>query len=263
MIDQAQTDRFKEILALSKNTLVIFPETKNLDLFLASYGLFLFLSSKMGVRLLSPKFKHKIPTEIANLVDMQKIEKELGKENLLISFPYKEDQVENVSYYIGEQDKRFYLTIKPKKGFQPLQSSSVEFSYAGTEVDLLILCGVENLENLSQLYFAYENLYKGTDNHLVTINDFIPDFGSLNLDISATSSYCEAVFSLLKNLYEDSEDLFTKSNIPTILLYGIENKTKALQSSKVSANTFLAVAELMSLGAERLFKLQNNKASNG
>ncbi len=254
MIDQAQTDKFKEILELCKNTLVIFPETKDLDLFLASYSLYSFLV-KSDARLLSPKFKLKVPSEIVDFVENKNVETELGKENLLISFPYQEDQVDNVSYYIGEQDKRFYLTIKPKKGVAPLNSNNLEFSYAGSQADLLILLGVEDLESLEQLYFAYESLYKGTNNHLVTINNFIPDFGNLNLDVSPTSSYCEALFYLLKDLDQKDGDFLAKSNIPTLLLYGIESKSRGLQSAEADAETFLAVAELLQLGAIRLFKL--------
>ena len=261
MIDQAQTNKFKDILETSKNALIIFPEEENLDLFLATYCLYSFLSLKQEARLLTPKFKQKIPTELNDFIDLKLIEHELGKENLLVSFPYQEDQVDKVSYYIGEQDKRFYLTIKPKKGVAPLDSSALEFSYAGAQADLLILCGVEDLEKLNQLYFAYENLYKGIDNHLVTINNFIPDFGKLNLDISPSNSYCEAVFYLLKDMDQNNEDLLAKSNLPTLLLYGIEDKNLGLQAQNTSSNTFLAVAELLQLGAMRLFKLKPEKTS--
>lgn len=254
MIDQAQTDKFKEILGLCKNTLVIFPETKNLDLFLASYAFYIFLAES-GVRLLSPKFKLKIPSELADFIEDKNVETELGKENLLISFPYQEEQVDNVSYYIGEQDKRFYLTIKPKKGVAPLDSSNLEFSYAGSQADLIVLFGVEDLESLEQLYFAYEALYKGTNNHLVTIDNFIPDFGNLNLDISPTNSYCEALFYLLKDLEKKDSDVLAKTNIPTLLLYGIESKNMGLQSKDTDADTFLAVSQLLQLGAMRLFSL--------
>ncbi len=254
MIDQAQTDKFKNILELSQNILVIFPESKDLDLFLASYCFYAFLNTKKGVRLLTPKLIQPIPRNLTNLIAIKQIETELGKENLIVSFPYQENQVDKVSYYIGENDKRFYLTIKPKKGSTPLTSSQVEFSYAGTQADLLILCGVEELESLQQLYFAYENLYKGTDNHLVSINDFIPDFGKLNLDISPSSSYCEALFYLLQDLDSESEEILSQNYLSTLLLYGIEFKTKGLQSPETSISTFLAVASLLKLGAQRLFQ---------
>lgn len=261
MIDQAQTDKFKDILALSKNSLVIFPnvnDLSDLDLFLASYCFFAFLSDRSEARLLTPKFKLKLPAEISTLLDLSKVEKQLGKENLLISFPYQEEQVDKVSYYIGEQDQRFYLTIKPRSGVAPLDSKQVEFSYAGTQADCLVLLGVEDLENLEQLYFAYENLYKASNNHLVTINNFIPDFGTLNLDISPANSYCEAVFYLLKELSGDS-DFLAKSNLPTLLLYGIEHKSNGLQSLTMTAQTFMAIAELLNLGASRLFHLSDTQ----
>lgn len=261
MIDQSQTDNFKNILELSQNILVIFPETRDLDLFLATYCFYSFLSFKKDVRLLSPKFAQKIPKEIGKLIELSNIENELGKENLLISFPYQEEQVDKVSYYIGENDKRFHLTIKPKKNATPLDSSKVEFSYAGARADLLILCGVEDLESLQQLYFAYETLYKGDNNYVVTINDFIPDFGKLNLDTSPSSSYCEALFYLFQDLDSENEDLLAKSNLPSILLYGIEDKTRGLQAEEVNINTFLAVASLLKLGASRLFKLKTKKSA--
>lgn len=255
MIDQEQTDKFKEILRLSKNILVVFPETKSLDLFLASYCLFSFLAKASEVRFLTPKFKQKLPKEIVDLIKQEKIETEMGKENLLISFPYLEEQVDKVSYFIGEQDKRFYLTIKPKSGTAPLDGAKVEFSYAGTQADLLVLCGVEDLESLDQLFFAYENLYKDSNNHLVTLNSFIPDFGNLNLDISPSTSYCEAVFYLLKDLDDEGQDLLAKSDLATLLLYGIEAQTSGLQAPSTKPSTFLAVAELLELGGARLFRL--------
>jgi len=255
MIDQAQTDKFKDILELSQNILIVFPDGADLDLFLATYCFYSFLLPQKSVRILSPKCIQKLPKALEKLIKTDELEHELGKENLLISFPYQEEQVDKVSYYIGEKDKRFYLTIKPKKNVAPLDSSKVEFAYAGAQADLLILCGVENLESLEQLYFAYETLYKGDNNYVVTINDFIPDFGKLNLDISPSSSYCEAMLYLLQDLDSKNEDVLAKSNLPSLLLYGIEAKTRGLQSANTDINTFLAVASLLKLGATRLFKL--------
>lgn len=257
MIDQAQTDKFQNILELSQNITVIFPETTDTDLFLAAYCFYHFFSSKKAIRILNPKFAQKLPKELIKLVEVKAIENELGKENLLISFPYQEEQVDKVAYYIGEKDKRFYLTIKPKKNTNPLDSSKVEFSYAGVQTDLLILFGVENLEDLKQLYFAYETLYKGDNNYVVTINDFIPDFGKLNLDISPSSSYCEALFYLFQDLDQAHEDVLIKSNLSTLLLYGIEAKTRGLSSNSANISTFLAVASLLKLGAMRLFNKAN------
>lgn len=261
MIDQAQTDKLREILESSQQALVILPATKDIDLFLASYCLFVFLSARVKIRLLSPKKFAKLPATITDLVNQDQLETEIGKENLLISFPYREEQVDKVSYYIGENDQRFYLTVKPKQGVAPLDSKQVEFAYAGAQADLLFLCGVDSLEDLEQLYFAYESLYQGSNSHLVTLNNFIPDFGTLALDMSEASSYCEAVYLVLRQLTEAAEEVWLDEDLAGLLLYGIESKTKGLQVQGIKAETFLAVGELMKAGAKRLFRADKNEAA--
>lgn len=263
MIDQEQTDKLKNILNSSQDILLIMPNFGDLDLFLAAYCFYSFFTSQKRMRLLSPSAKLKIPASLKKMIDQTILETALGKENLLISFPYREEQVDKVSYYIGEEQERFYLTIKPKKGFPPLDSQQVEFIYAGAQAELVFLWGVENLESLQQLYLAYESLYQGKNNFVVTINhDFIPDFGQLKLDVVGTSSYCEAVFNLLFKLNEKSENFLAQSTLPTLLLYGIESKTKALQGQSTSAETFMVVANLLKLGAKRYFKLASSKSTN-
>lgn len=255
MIDQEQTDKLSESLTLSKSTLVIFPATLDLDLFLASYCLYVFSKNLASVtalvtetRLLCPKFSLKLPPELTTFIKSEQIETEMGKENLVISFPYQEKQVDNVSYYIGEHDQRFYLTIKPKHGVAPLDSEAVEFTYAGSQADLLVLCGVTDLEDLEQLYFAYENLYKGADNLVINFNDN---------DLAPANSYCQAFFHLFRDLVKntDAPESIDWADIPTLLLYGIELKNDGLQSPQTQAETFLAVGELLQLGARRLFQV--------
>jgi len=124
--------------------------------------------------------------------------------------------------------------------------------------------GVNDLENLDNLYYGYEDLYSAINNQVVTINNFLPDFGSLNLDISGRTSYSEAVFYLLKALAErlelDFVDLLAKTEIPTILLFGMEYKTRALASKQATAETFLAVGELLQMGARRVFVVEEKKS---
>lgn len=254
MIDQAQTDRLLDFVGTDKKILVIFPKQANVDLFLASYCLFIFMNEVGQARLLSPQFKAKPLQSLASLVQQEKVELELGKDNLLISFPYQEEQVDKVSYHIGEADQRFYLTIKPKIGSKPLDSKQVEFVYAGTAADLILTCGVDDLEELEQLYVGYENLYQQQNTRVVTLHDFIPDFGTLNLDISGYSSYSEAVFVLLQQLDSSLDlDLLAKSELPTLLLYGIDEATQGLSAPELQAHTFAHVAALLNLGASRLF----------
>jgi len=270
MIDQTQISKLLEFLSLSRRVSLILPNSNNPDLILSvlAYHLFLKDLSQLNnnkhklesVEIFTPKkislFK-KWPKLASFLLEQELLNEfklELGKNNLIVSFPYEEEKVDKVSYHIGEESQRFYLTIKPKKGNLPLDSKKVEFNYAGAEVDLLLLFGVENLEELDQLYFGYEDLYK--NNVLVTFNNFLPDFGTLNLDLSGSSAYGEAIFYCLKNLAGlfdvELSDLPNISQISTLLLSAISLKTANFAAMQMKIESFLAVAELLKLGARRL-----------
>ena len=270
MIDKNQVTRLVEFLSASKRLFFIFASTQQLDLLLAIIASYLFFKdltllndSKIKleeVAIFSPArsnsaFRNwpKIESYLQKHQLLNLSKHELGRENLLISFPYQQDQVDRVSYQISDDNKYFYLTIKPKKGSSPLDSQQVKFNYVGASADLLILVGVNDLTDLKELYGSHEELYQNTP--IITINNFIPDFGNLNLDISGGSSYGEAVFYLLKNLINVLEfewsDLAHLNQICTLLLTSIALKSKQFTSSNMTADSFLAVAELLQLGADR------------
>ena len=271
MIDQNQINKLAEFFTLNKEALLVFPKTQDQDLLLATLAYYLFLKNLFtqeveglklkSVSLLSPSEIKNPFSRIPSLKDFLKegallseLKNELGKENLVVSFPYNEERVDKVSYHIGEDSQRFYLTIKPRKGVEPLDSKKVEFSYVGSDADLLFLFGVGDLEDLAQLYYGYEDFYQNTA--AVTFNNFIPDFGTLNLDISGSTSYCESLFYLLKNLLNIWQmDLFALEDadqIATLLLAGINLKTDNFTSLQMKAETFSAIAELLHLGGRRL-----------
>jgi hypothetical protein len=270
MIDQSQIKSLNEIIKLSKSSLLVFPETKNLDLIAAAYSFYYFLEGilaeeqKGQLRLLCPNLNRNSLGELKNLLTITDLQNEMGKENLLISFPYDEMKVDQVDSYLGDEGQRLFIRVKSKKGASPVSEKDVQFSYSGANADLLILLGVNDLENLDNLYYGYEDLYSAINNQVVTINNFLPDFGSLNLDISGRTSYSEAVFYLLKGLAEQLEldfvDLLAKTEIPTILLFGMEYKTRALASKQATAETFLAVGELLQMGARRVFVVEEKQS---
>ncbi len=141
--------------------------------------------------------------------------------------------------------KKFYLTIKPKKGFSPLSDKNVEFSYTGAEADLVIVIGVNELDSLGEFYFGYENLYNQAA--IVSINKYETEFGNIKFDASQLSCYSEFVFQLISSL-----DLFVSSESATNLLRGISEETNNFSSFSTTANTFEVVAKLMRAGARRI-----------
>ncbi len=271
MIDQNQVKRFLEFLSVSKKIALIFADTQQQELLLAILAIYSFLNELSSLKDAKVNFVNLdlfSPTKIEKSFKSQsKLKKylkqnqllainqqDLGKDNLLISFPYQPAQVDKVSYHIGDDNQRFYLTIKPKAGSAPLNPQQVNFSYTGSSADLLLLIGVNELEDLQDLYSNHQQFYQNTP--IITINSFLPDFGTLNLDISGTSGYGEAIFYLIKSLTNLLEinlaDLPKIKQIATLLFASIEQKTNKFTSSTMTADSFLAVAELLKLGAERL-----------
>jgi nicotinic acid mononucleotide adenylyltransferase len=186
------------------------------------------------------------PDEVNNptISGLDQIRTEIGHKNLVIGFDYVPEAVNNVSYHIDEESQRFYLTIKPKKGHEPLDKDSVELDYAGAEADLIFLFGVDALEDLKQLYYGYEDVYQAAT--LISFHDYRTPYTSLAIDLSQISSACEALLQLI-----NKSELSLNSEIATNLLAGIQYETNNFVDPAADADTFEAVASLLRAGARR------------
>mgnify|MGYP005845541781 CR=1 FL=1 len=178
---------------------------------------------------------------------------ELGNKNLDVSFPYREEQVDKVSYHIDEEAQRFHLVVQPKKGVKPLDSSQVEFALTGAEADLMILFGVNRLEQLEQLYFGYEELFSQANT--VSIHTHDTPYGTLKINISGSASYAEVVAYTLQEMGAE-----LNSEMSTNLLAAIEAATQTFKSLSVAPQTFEIAGRLLAAGARRV-RLQADQQS--
>jgi nanoRNase/pAp phosphatase (c-di-AMP/oligoRNAs hydrolase) len=252
MIALEQVNSLKEYFESSESIAVILgqkPTVDQLALASALYEGCKNLGKEVG--LYSPK---KIKDE--HFSSLKELQTELGKQNLVVSFDYNEEAVDKVSYHIGEETNKFFLTVKPKKGTKPLDPKSVEFSYAGADIDLIFLIGVHDLETLDQLYFSYESLYK--NNYVVTLHNFKPEIGTTQFDLSSSSSMSESMVDVIESLGMQVDE-----NMATTLLMGIEHTTKNLQSLSTTAETFEKVARLLRAGARRIKRRESPTISLG
>ncbi|MDA1079871.1 MAG: hypothetical protein O2840_04265 [bacterium] len=242
MIDAAKLTQLTDLIAQANSIFVIFPSTATPDNRAAAEAL---TSSLMQagkeVRLLSPR----MPNHSRYPESQEIAVTELGNQNLVLSFEYQPEQVDNVNYHIGEETGRFYLTIKPQKGQKPLDPASVEFSYTGAEADLIFTIGVKELEELEQLYMSYEEVYKSVP--VVSITTFEPAFATLAINTGSAASVSQEVARLIADL-----GFLLSSDAATQLLYGIEMATQGLASRSVSAETFDTVGQLLRQGARRI-----------
>lgn len=242
MLEEQQLAQFKSLVENAQSVVVLLPDQAGVDEVSTALAFHLTLR-EMGKesRLASvapPRFRQ------PQLPAIDQLTTELGNQNLTISFNYSEEQVDKVSYHIGEETKKFYLTIKPRSGAAPLDTSTVEFSYTGAAADLLIYVGVTALEDLQQLYYGYEDLYENAQ--AISLSKESTSVGNLQLSPDQESSLAElltATFSALQ--FPVSPD--TASN----LLVGIEYSTKGLSQGMIGAGTFESIANLMKAGGVR------------
>lgn len=233
--------RFVELLPQSQDIAIVFDQHADLDALAAATSLCLALQEAgKSARLFAPT----LPSSDPRLTGLDQVLTTFGHQNLLVSFDYSEDKVDKISYHIGEETNKFYLTIKPKKGAEPLSSEKVEFSYSGAEPDMIIAVGVSDLESLDSVYLGYEDTYANTT--LVSINEYETSFGVLQLSSMGISSLSELVVELLQE-----SQLQLTPQIASNLLLGIEDKTRGLRYGTVTAESFAAVADLLRAGGSR------------
>jgi hypothetical protein len=241
-----QTETIKslaELLQKVSSCLVIVGENPSYDQVACSVSFSEALqASGKEVSLISPV---ELAPEMSTLLGVERFLHKLGNQSLSVKFPYDVKSVDKVSYHISDDEKTFYLLIKPQKGNKPLAIDTVSFDYIGAETDMIFLFGVHKLETLDHLYEGFEGLYERAP--IVTIHTFEPDIGNLKIDISKYAAYSEAMVGILQHL-----QLPLSVDAATNLLAGIEMVTEGFSSSLTTAETFDSVALLMRQGARRI-----------
>lgn len=242
MLEEQQLAQFKSLVENAQSVVVLLPEKAEVDEVSTAIAMHLTLR-EMGkesrlAAVAQPRFRE------PRLPGIEQLTTELGNQNLTISFNYTEEQVDKVSYHIGEETKKFYLTIKPRSGANPLDTNSVEFSYTGAAADLLLYVGVSSLDDLQQLYYGYEDLYENAQS--ISFSKNTVDLGNLQIKVDQESSLSELLTATLSALqFPVSVDAATN------LLVGIEFGTKGLTQGNVGVGTFESITNLMKAGGVR------------
>lgn len=236
-------DTFVELCTSAQDIAIAFNASSDVDSLAAAASLYLaFQAQGKNVRL----FASDIPVSDQRLAGIDQVATTFGHQNLVVSFDYSEEKVDKISYHIGEETGKFFLTIKPKKGVEPLDSKTVEFTYSGAEPDLIISVGVSDLEELGSVYLGYEEVYQNST--LVSLHEYETAFGSLKFTTDGVSSLSELVAVLMQQL-----SLPYSPEVATNLLLGIEEKTRGLHYGVITAETFALVADLLRAGGQRMW----------
>ena len=243
MLNQTLFSSVRESLATAQTVSIFLSSNPNLDKTAASLALF--LSLKKGRKQVSIACPTEMTVEFSALVGVDQIKTKLDGRDLIISFDYLEDSIEKVSYNI--ENSKFNLVIQPKTGFLPLSTDKVNYSYSGSETDLIFTVGIRDLKNLGKLYQESKSLFEKRPIIDIDVDSANNRFGKVNLIDLAASSCSEIVTFLISRL-----GLPVDEDIVSNLFWGIEKTSNGFSSPRVSAATFEAAAFCLRAGARRI-----------
>ncbi len=241
---QYNIEPIKKALETTKSILILLPQNPNADSVAA--GLALYLSFSGAQKNTSIGCPTEMTVEFNRLFGVDKIKPHIGNQNLIITFNYPQNQIEKIAHD-QTSDQRLFLTIEPKVGAEPVNPDQVEYSYTGSNADLIFVVGARSLEDLGSIYQQEKALLEAGQNTLVNLSnlDKNTQFGSVNLYDPTAAGVSEISLTLLKTL-----NLNITSDVATNLLAGIESATNNLANAS-SADTYETIAELIRLGAKR------------
>lgn len=243
MLNEVSLSQLKVVVDQAHTALVVLGPDATLDQTASALSIYESLKDlKSEVSICAPD-----EVNFLDLIGQNEIKNKLGNKDLSVSFDYDENSVDKVSYHIDEEKNKFYLIVKPKKGYKPLQTNSISFDYVGAQADVIFLFGVHQYQSLDHLYSKYADVYDNAT--VVTIHNFEPEIGDINIDISGKSCWAENTLTLIEKL-----GLEINETVATNLLYSIEDATNNLSSFTATADTFESVAKLLRAGGRRIHK---------
>lgn len=182
--------------------------------------------------------------EHSSLVGIDKVKSQFegGSGDLVVSFPYKEGEIEKVSYTIESG----FLNIVVKAGQQGLtfQETDVRYSRGGGVPQLLFIIGTPRLSDLGSLF----NPDTLKDTQIVNIDNKRDNqgFGDIVMVSPQASSVSEEMTNILISLGADLD-----IDIAQNLLSGILQATNSFQDSSTTPVAFEMAGFLMKKGAQR------------
>ena len=240
----------KNLLPTSKNILVALPVNASIDVLAA--GLALFLKLQISGKEVSIVCEDTIKVSQSHLFGIDHVQKSLpqtGGGNFTLSLEGVAASdgtipaLEKLDWSAENNNLNLVFHVLSGQTFQPVR---IVPKYQGSGFNLIFVIGSASLNGLGTVYSGNTQAFSGT--HLVNIDNQVANtsFGQTNVIDSQTSSLCEIVTNLISDLGFTLEP-DTASN----LLAGIFDATNNLSDSKVTADTFMAVANCLRVGGKK------------
>ena len=247
-MDNQALQQIKDTFASAQAVTIAVSQSPSIDQMAAALSFYLNLSSQgKKVTVISPT---EPIVELSSLVGIDKVKtsNEGTVGDLVVSFPYREGEIEKVSYTID--GGQLNIVVKAGEAGLSFAEQDVVFKRGSDKPGLLITVGVEKLSEIENL-FPQDAL---KDVMIINIDNSSQNegFGGMVLVSPKFSSLSEQVADLMLNLgYEIDVD--SSQN----LLSGIMNSTNNFQSPNTSYLAFEIASILMKRGAVRSVRQQN------
>jgi hypothetical protein len=242
-MDNQTLQRVRDLLATEGQIGIVVGKNPTIDEMGA--GLALYLSLLTAGKKVTIASATEPIVEISNLVGIDEVKTSLGGDSgdLVVSFPYKEGEIEKVSYTLDDK----YLNIVVKAGTVGLsfEEKDVRFQRAGSLPTVVFMVGVPRLTDLGNLFDP--NALKDTTMVNIDNKSDNQGYGDVVLVSPRFSSVSEQVAQLLTSL-----NLEIDIDIAQNLLSGILYATDNFQKPETSYIAFELAGRLMEKGARRI-----------
>lgn len=232
----------KDMVAAAKEIVVITRANPNMDSMGGSLALMLGLVSlgkKATVVCPDP-----MTVGLSNYVGADKVVKDFGKKNFVVSLDYVDGSIEKVSYNI--EGKKFNLVVEHRPGFEPLSPDKVQYSYQGVSADLIITVDTQNFGQMGPIYESHKDMFSGKQIINIDFHDANVNYGAINLVDPGASSTTELVAEFLATL-----GVKLTTDIATNLLNAIYDATDNFRHANVTSMAFEVASVCLKAGAKR------------
>lgn len=232
----------KEMVTAANNIVVVTHGRPTMDSIGGSLALMLGLQSlgKKAVVICPDP----MTVEFSSYVGIDKVSKEFGKKNFVISLDYNEGSIEKVSYNI--EGNKFNLVVEHRPGFEPFTADKAQYSYQGVDCDLIVSVDSLHLGQLGKVYADQKNLFASKEIINIDFHNENSNYGKINLVDPNASSSSELVAEFMATL-----GVKLTTDIATNLLNAIYAATNNFQNANVTSMAFEVASVCLKAQATR------------
>ncbi len=191
---------------------------------------------------------------LSSFVGVDRVVRDFGKKNFVISLDYVDGSIEKVSYNI--EGKKFNLVVEHRPGFELFSPDKVQYSYQGVSADLIMSVDTLDLTDLGSVYQHQKDVMHGKSIINIDFHGNNTNYGALNLVDPGASSTTELVAELLATL-----GVKLTTDIATNLLNAIYDATSNFQNTNVTSMAFEVASVCLKAGAKRFGSASSPRGS--